>query len=316
MINYIIRRLLIAIPVLLGITIINFIIVYMSPGNPVETLIDPNMSPAQIEAQKEKLGLNAPLYIQYINWLTNLLQGNLGFSLVTYEPVLDIIIERLGPTILLMGISLVFGLIVAIPLGIISATKQSSKLDYIASGAAFAGVSIPNFFLALILIYLFSFQINIFPSGGMKTLGSEGGFIDSIMHLALPVMVMATFLAGKFIRYVRASVLETLGEDYLRTARAKGLKEFVVINKHALRNALIPIITIIGLEIPILVGGAVVTEQVFSWPGIGSLTITAITTRDYTLLMGINLIIAVAVLTTNLITDIVYSWTDPRIKYK
>jgi peptide/nickel transport system permease protein len=314
--SYIIRRLLITIPIIFGVTIINFLIINMAPGNPVEMMIDPNLSQEDIEARKDALGLNAPLYVQYFSWLMNLLKGDLGFSMSTFEPVTQIISERLGPTILLMGTALFIGLLIAIPLGIISATKQYSKLDYFVTGGAFMGISIPNFFLGLGLIYIVSLQLNLLPTGGMVTLGGDNGLADRILHLILPSVVLGIGIAGKKIRYVRSSVLETLGQDYLRTARAKGLREFIVINKHGLRNALIPIITVIGLEIPLLLGGAVIIEQIFQWPGIGQLTISSIMSRDYPTLMGLNLLAAVIVVSANLLTDIVYSLVDPRIKYE
>ncbi|MGM0901706.1 MAG: ABC transporter permease [Bacillota bacterium] len=316
MVPYIVRRLLIAIPVLFGVTIVNFLIINMAPGNPVEMYIDPNTTPEQIELRKEQLGLNDPVYVQYFRWLGNMLQGNLGYSFSTYEPVTQIISERIGPTFQLMGISLLVGLAIAIPIGIISAVRQYSKLDYFVTGASFFGISIPHFFLGLGVIYLFAVEWKILPAGGMSTLGSEGDFMDRLKHLILPVFVLAVGIAGKKVRYVRASLLEVLGQDYLRTARAKGLREFVVTNKHALRNALIPIITIIGLEIPVLLAGAVITEQVFQWPGMGQLTIQSIMSRDYPTLMALNLLTACIVLAANLVTDIFYSFADPRIKYK
>ncbi|ANY67100.1 peptide permease [Paenibacillus sp. BIHB 4019] len=316
MLAYIIRRLLIAVPVLLGVTIINFIVINLAPGSPVEMMIDPNTPPADIEAKKEALGLNDPLYLQYIHWLVDVFKGNFGFSLTTYQPVAQMIGERIGPTVTLMGLSLIVGLAIAVPLGIISATRQNSKLDYLATGGSFLGISIPNFFLALGLIYVFSLELKLLPSGGMITLGGDGGFVDRLKHLILPVLVLGTGIAGKKIRYVRSSVIDILGQDYLRTARAKGVREFMVVNKHALRNALIPIVTVIGLEVPILLGGAVVTEQIFSWPGIGQLTMGSIMNRDYPTLMALNLLAAFMVLAANLLTDIIYSVADPRIKYK
>jgi peptide/nickel transport system permease protein len=313
---YIIRRILIAIPVLFGVTIVNFLIINMAPGNPVDMYVDPNSTPEQLELRKEQLGLNDPMWVQYFRWLGNMFQGNLGYSFSTYEPVHEIIIERIGPTFQLMGISLLVGLAIAIPIGIISAVKQYSKLDYFVTGTSFLGISIPHFFLGLGVIYIFAVELQILPAGGMASLGSEGDLVDRLKHLILPVFVLAIGIAGKNVRYVRASLLEVLGQDYLRTARAKGLKEFVVTNKHALRNALIPIITVIGLEIPLLLAGAVITEQVFQWPGMGQLTIQSIMSRDYPTLMALNLLTACIVLVANLATDIFYSFADPRIKYK
>ena len=315
MFQYIVRRILIAIPVLLGVTIFNFLIIYMAPGNPVDMYINPDATEEDIQIKKEALGLNDPLYIQYFRWLGNILHGDFGISYTTYEPVLHIITERIGPTLLLMSVSLVVAYLIAIPIGIISATKQYSWTDYFTTTFSFLGVSIPPFFLGLGVMYVFAVVLQILPTGGMNTLGNEGGFLDTLFHLIMPVFVLSMGIAGSMVRYVRSSMLEVLGQDYLRTARAKGLREFVVTNKHALRNALIPIITIVGMDIPILIGGAVVTEQIFQWPGLGQLTIQSIGSRDYSVLMAINFSAAIVVLFSNLLTDIFYTVADPRIKY-
>lgn len=315
MIGYIVRRFLIAIPVLFGVTIINFIIMKMAPGNPVDMLVSPKLPAEAREAKMIELGLNDSVVVQYWNWLKNLvLHGDLGYSMITNEAVSHVIFSRLDTTIILMGTALVLGLLIAIPLGILSSTKQYSKLDYFFVTGSFLGISIPNFFLGLLLIYFFSVQLNWLPSGGTKDVGEEGGFITLLVHMVLPVIVLVANVAGRNIRYVRSSMLEILGEDYLRTARAKGVKEFLVVNQHAIRNALIPIVTIIGLEIPILFGGAVVIEQIFSWPGIGQLTLSSIMSRDYSTLMGLNLVAAFVVIAANIVTDIVYAFVDPRIR--
>lgn len=315
MIGYIVRRILVAIPVLFGVTIINFIIMKMAPGNPVDMLVSPKLPAEAREAKMIELGLNESVVVQYWNWLKNLvLHGDLGYSMITNEAVSSTIMGRLDTTLILMGTALVLGLLIAIPLGILSATKQYSKLDYVFVTGSFLGISIPNFFLGLLLIYVFSVQLNWLPSGGTKELGEEGSFVTLLVHMVLPIIVLVANVAGRNIRYVRSSMLETLGEDYLRTARAKGVKEFLVVNKHAIRNALIPIVTIIGLEIPILFGGAVVIEQIFSWPGIGQLTLSSIMSRDYSTLMGLNLVAAFVVIAANILTDIVYALVDPRIR--
>jgi peptide/nickel transport system permease protein len=315
MLGYILRRLLIAVPVLFGVTVINFIIMRMAPGNPVDMLVSPKLPEAAREAKMIELGLNEPAYVQYWNWLKNLvLEGDLGYSMITYEPVTELIASRMGPTLMLMGTALVLGLLIAIPIGIYSATKQYSKLDYTFVTGSFLGISIPNFFLALLLVYVFSIQLNWLPSGGMKELGSEGSFGSLLWHMILPVTVLVANVAGRNIRYVRSGMLEIMGQDFLRTARAKGVKEFNVVNKHAMRNALIPIVTIIGLEIPILFGGAVVIEQIFSWPGIGQLTLSSIMSRDYSTIMGLNLVAAFVVIAANILTDIAYAFVDPRIR--
>ncbi|OAB38749.1 peptide permease [Paenibacillus macquariensis subsp. defensor] len=315
MFNYVIRRIFIAIPVLTGVTIINFIIMSMAPGSPVDMLISPQIPAEALAAKRIELGLDAPAYVQYLSWFKHLLQGDLGYSMITYEPVMNMILTRMGPTLLLMGVSLIIGVAIAVPLGILSARKQYSKLDYAAVTGSFLGISVPNFFLGLGLIYVFSIWLKILPSSGMTTLGSEGGFGDILLHLIMPVIVLTANVTGRNIRYVRSSMLEILEQDYLRTARAKGLKETLVINRHAVRNALIPIITVLGMEIPILFGGAVVIEQIFSWPGIGQLTMSAIMSRDYSTIMGLNLTAAVIVIVANLLTDITYALVDPRIKY-
>ena len=315
MFSYIIRRLLIAIPVLLGVTVISFAVINMAPGSPVDMIVDPNISAADIAARKEALGLNAPLHVQYLHWMENLMQGNMGYSMTTYRPVSEMIGERIMPTFLLMGAALLIGLILAIPLGILSATKQYSKLDYLFSTGSLLGISVPTFFLGLSSIYVFSLVLKLLPSSGMVTLGGGGGLGDRLEHLIMPATVLCVNVAGKVVRYVRSCMLEILEQDYLRTARAKGLSEAIVINRHALRNGLIPIITIVGLEIATLLGGAVITEQIFSWPGIGQLTMESVMSRDYPTLMGLNLMAAVIVLVVNLLTDIAYSFVDPRIRY-
>ena len=316
MFTYLMRRIIAALPVLFGVTVINFIIMRMAPGNPVDMLVNPKLPAAAVEAKKIELGLNDPAYVQYLNWLKNLiLHGDLGYSMISYEAVGSLIWRHMGPTILLMGTALIIGILIAIPLGVLSATRQYSKLDYMAVTGSFLGISVPHFFFGLGLIYVFSIQFKLLPSSGMTELGGGGGFVDVILHLILPVIVLAANVAGRNIRYVRSSMLEILGQDYLRTARAKGLKEFLVVNRHAMRNALIPIVTVLGMEIPVLFGGAVVIEQIFSWPGIGQLTLSSIMSRDYSTIMALNLVAAIVVILANLLTDVVYAFVDPRIKY-
>lgn len=311
--KYIIKRILIAIPVLIGITIIDYAIMCMA-GSPLEMLQGPRISEAAVEAKAIALGLDKPFYVQYFVWLGQLLQGNMGYSIKSSQAVSTMIGSHLGPTLLLMGTSLVVGLLIAIPAGIYSAVHQYSAGDYAAVTFSFFGSSIPSFFLALLLIFLFTVKLNWLPSGGMTTLGTDGGVMDVVKHMIMPVIVLAVSIAGRNIRYIRSAVLEILQQDYLRTARAKGIGRFLVINKHALRNALVPIVTVIGMEIPVLFGGAVIVEQVFSWPGLGLMTMSAITARDYPVIMGVCLLSAVVVLAANLITDILYALVDPTIQ--
>ena len=311
--KYILKRILIAIPVLIGITLIDYAIMCLA-GSPLEMLKGPRISDAALQAKEIAAGLDKPLIVQYFVWLWQLLQGNLGYSMKSYEPVSAMIGSHIGPTLLLMGASLALSLLIAVPAGIYSAVKQYSKGDYAVVTASFIGSSIPSFFLALILIYIFTVKLGILPSGGMNTLGMDGSVADTIRHMVLPVTVLAVSLAGSNIRYIRSSFLEILQQDYLRTARAKGLGSMRVIWKHAMRNALLPIVTVIGMQIPMLFGGAVIIEQVFSWPGLGLMTMTAIMGRDYPVIMGVCLLSAVVVLVSNLITDILYALVDPTIQ--
>ena len=301
--KYIIKRILIAIPVLIGITIIDYAIMCLA-GSPLEMLQGPRVSEAAVEAKAIALGLDKPFYIQYFVWLGQLLQGNMGYSIKSFQSVSGMIGSHLGPTLLLMGVSLLTGLLIAIPAGIYSAVHQYSAGDYGLVTFSFLGSSIPGFFLSLLLVFVFTVKLGWLPSSGMSTLGTAGSFGDVARHMVMPVTVLAISIAGRNIRYIRSAMLEILQQDYLRTARAKGIGRFLVINKHALRNAMVPIVTVIGMEIPVLFGGAVIVEQVFSWPGLGLMTMSAISGRDYPVIMGVCLLSAVVVLAANLITDI------------
>lgn len=314
--KYIIKRLMIAIPVLIGITIVDFLLMNLAPGNPLDMMRNPFVSETALEMKEQALGLNQPIYLQYFTWLKQLLHGNLGYSVITYQPVAKLIASHIGPTLLLMGVSLFFGLLIAIPVGVISATKQYSKTDYAVVSTSFLGISIPSFFLAMVFIYLFTVKLKWLPSSGMVTLGGKGDFVDILKHIIQPALVLTIAVAGRNIRYIRSSMLEILDQEYLRTAKGKGLRNFLVVNKHAMRNALIPIVTVIGMEIPVVFGGAVVIEQIYSWPGIGLLTMSSIMSRDYPTIMGLNLVAAIIVLLANLFTDIAYGLVNPRIKLK
>ena len=311
--KYIIKRVLIAIPVLIGITIIDYAIMCLA-GSPLEMLQGPRVSEAAVEAKAIALGLDKPFYIQYFVWLGQLLQGNMGYSIKSFQSVSGMIGSHLGPTLLLMGVSLLTGLLIAIPAGIYSAVHQYSAGDYGLVTFSFLGSSIPGFFLSLLLVFVFTVKLGWLPSSGMSTLGTAGSFGDVARHMVMPVTVLAISIAGRNIRYIRSAMLEILQQDYLRTARAKGIGRFLVINKHALRNAMVPIVTVIGMEIPVLFGGAVIVEQVFSWPGLGLMTMSAISGRDYPVIMGVCLLSAVVVLAANLITDILYALVDPAIQ--
>ncbi|PJJ27973.1 ABC transporter permease [Lacrimispora celerecrescens] len=314
MLKYIIKRILIAIPVLIGITVIDFLIMTMV-GSPLELLQGPRVSEAAIETKRIALGLNKPVYVQYWIWLTNLLQGNMGYSMKSFQPVSQMIKTYIGPTLLLMSVSLFVSMLIAVPAGIYSAVHKYTPQDYTVVTLSFLGSSVPSFFLALVLIYFFTVRLGWLPSSGMYTLGAQKSAMDVIRHMIMPVIVLATSMAGTNIRYIRSAMLEILQMDYLRTARAKGIGRFLVINKHALRNALIPVITVFGMHIPILFGGAIIIEQVFSWPGLGMMTMSAIISRDYPVIMGVCLMSAIVVLVANLLTDIIYALVDPTITY-
>lgn len=315
MFKYIVKRILIAIPVLIGITIIDYAIMSLA-GSPLEMLAGPRVSEEALANKEILLGLDKPVFIQYFIWVKQLLQGNLGTSIKSYQSVATMIGSHIGPTLLLMGTSLIVGLAIAVPAGIFSAIHQYKKRDYAVVTLSFVGLSIPGFFLALMLIYLFTVRLGWLPSSGMTTLGTDGGFLDVARHMIMPVTVLAVSIAGSNIRYVRSAMLEILQSDYLRTATAKGIGRKRVINKHALRNALIPIITVIGMQIPTLFGGSIIVEKIFSWPGLGLITMNSILSRDYPVIMGVCLLSAIVVLIGNLITDILYALVDPTISYK
>ncbi|HIX65122.1 MAG TPA: ABC transporter permease [Candidatus Anaerotruncus excrementipullorum] len=312
--KYILKRLLIAIPTFFGITILVYLISSMAPGSPLEMLLaDPMATVEDMEALEHQLGLDQPVIIQYLKWLGSMLQGNLGISYRTGQPVWGMVMERLGPTLILTFASTIVAILVAVPLGIMSAYKPYSAWDYISSGLSFIGASTPTFFTGLVFIYLFAVKLQILPMGGMYDSGTRS--LSSLLtHIIMPCMVLAIFNIGSLLRQTRGSMMEVFQEDYIRTARAKGLGEFIVVMGHALRNALIPVVTVLSTMIPFLFGGAVVAEQVFGWPGLGSLMVQSINSRDYPTIMGITVIIAIAVLLGNVVTDILYGVLDPKIR--
>jgi peptide/nickel transport system permease protein len=308
------------VPILIGITIVTFVMVSLAPGDPVSALINPesaaNLGPEWVELQREKLGLNDPLPVRYLRWTSEILQGNLGYSTQDRQPISDKIIDRIGPTLRLMLTVQLISLAIAIPIGIISALRQYSFLDYLVSVLGFAAISIPSFFLALGGIYIFGLRLGWLPTAGMRTIGEDPSFWDSVHHLILPAGVLGLANAAPLIRYVRSSMLEVVRQEYVGVARAKGLSERAVILRHAARNALIPLITVVALGLPAIVGGTVIIETIFAWPGMGQLAITAVRARDYPMIMALNLIIATLILTSNLLADVLYAVADPRIKYE
>ena len=310
MFRYILKRLLYAIPVFLGITFVIYTLINLAPGGPLSVLAaSGEMSLSDLEALKISMGLDKPIVIRYFIWLGDLLHGDFGISYRTSQEVSLMISQRIMPSLMLTGTGILAAMLVGVPLGIISAYKPNSVWDHISTFISFIGASVPNFFLSLLLIYVLAVKLKWFPTSGMQSSGMSGNLLDLLHHLALPAFVCGIQPIGNYIKQTRSSVLEVLNEEYIKTARSKGLTNVVIVLKHAFRNALIPIVTTISLSIPFLIGGAVVTEQIFAWPGIGSLMITAITSRDYPVICGV-------VLVANLILDLIYAALDPRIKFK
>ena len=318
MYRWLVRRILISLPVLVGITVLSFVFVRLAPGDPVRMMVNPEYMAGGAEdyiaRRRAELGLDQPLPIQYVAWVSEVVRGNLGYSFFDRRPVGDILKERVWPTTELMGAALLLALLIGVPLGLLAAVRQYSVLDYASAVVSLATISTPSFFLGLAAIYIFSLKLNLLPTSGMFTAGAERNWLDDLHHLVLPAIILGLNLAGPFVRYARSSLLEVVRQDYLTTAQAKGLQSRLVIVRHALPNALIPLITVVALQIPALFAGAVVIEQIFSWPGMGQLALASITQRDYPVLMGFTMIIAVLVLLSNLAADIAYAFVDPRIR--
>lgn len=333
MFKYFIKRLLLLVPVVLGVSILVFVIMHVLTSDPTSIILGQHASEDQIAALRQQLGLNDPLYIQYWDFLKGILQGNFGNSLITKSSVAKEIFTRFPATIELAIVSIIVASIVGVTLGVLSAVKQNSIIDYLCMGGSLIGVSMPIFWLGLILIVVFSVGLHILPVSGRATIGMEPvritglylidslmrgnmtAFWDSLKHLVLPVAALASYSTAIIARMTRSAMLEVLGQDYIRTARSKGLAENIIIKSHGLRNALIPVTTVIGLQLGSLLGGAVLTETVFSWPGIGSYTIDAILKSDYPVVQGAVMIMAVVFVLVNLFVDLLYAYIDPRIKF-
>jgi peptide/nickel transport system permease protein len=313
--KYVIKRIIIAIIVFLGITVAVYFISSLAPGSPIDALMTPGMSAADIELFRVKMGLDQPVYVQYFNWLVSFFHGDFGYSMKSGEPILNILVQRVRPTLILMIASTVFAILIAVPLGVLSAYKPYSVIDYVSSGLAFLGAAMPTFFISLAGIYIFSVVLGWLPISGMYAAGDKS-FSSLVHHMAMPVGVMAFSLLGNLVRQTRSSMMEIINDDYVRTARSKGLSEIQVVLIHALRNALIPIVTQIGNLIPFVVGGSVVVEQIFGWPGIGSWMVEAILGRDYSVIMSLTVIIASTVLVCNIVIDMIYTLLDPRIHHE
>ena len=311
---FLIRRVLQIIPLLIGITILVFLLINAVPGSPVsDAAFNPGTRPEDVAQIKRQLGLDQPLYKRYFVWFGNVLQGDLGKSMVSYRDVRGEIAGRLPNTLKLTVAAFLLSLLFSIPIGIYSAIKRNSVFDYTATVASVAGVSIPNFWLALMLILFFAVRLRWLPSGGTQNIG-DGSLVDQLKHLILPAITLAIVELAGWTRYIRAQMLEVIRQDYIRTARAKGLNERLIILRHAFRNALLPLITLFGLSIPQFFSGALIIETIFSWPGIGRLTFDSAVSRDYTMIMGTVLLSSTMVVLGNLLADIGYGLLDPRVK--
>jgi peptide/nickel transport system permease protein len=319
LLNYIIRRLLIALPSLLGISLVLFTVLALAPGDPFEDLANnPNVPPEVRMALRAQFGLDDPIWTRYLRWLASMLQGDWGFSFVSRINVDALISQRIGVTIAVIGMSQLVALLVALPVGVLAAVKPYSWFDRIASTIAFVGFSLPTFFTGVLFILLFSVQLGWLPFVYRSDLSSTGWqwWVDQFKQSIMPIMVLGLFQAASWMRYVRSAVLDVIRLDYVTTARSKGLGEGAVINKHVVRNALIPVVTLVALQMPAVFGGAIVTEQIFRIPGIGSLLIDAILRNDTPVIMAVTFVFSCLVIFFNLVADVLYGWLDPRISYR
>lgn len=300
---------------------ISYLALSLAPGDPLTARLDPAIlaelvrNPEVLEQRRHDLGLDQPVPVRYVIWLSGVVQGDFGYSITSHTPIASEIGKRMGPTLLLMGTATVIALLLGIPFGIISALRQYSLLDYVLTTFTMTMSSTPSFVLGLSAIYVFAVGFHLLPSGGMQTLGKPETLQDLISHIILPATVLGLGAAAPLLRYTRASMLDVLHSEYVVTARAKGLLPRTVILRHAFRNSLIPIITVVGLLLPELVAGAVITEQVFAWPGMGQLAVRAASSRDPALMMGVVLVVGTAVILTNIVVDALYARVDPRIRF-
>ena len=315
MIQYILRRLLLMIPVALLVTMGVFVLARISPADPVLVFAGEERDPAALESIRKDLGLDEPMPVQYVAWLGRALQGDLGRSFQNHQKVSEAITERLPATFELGVAALLISVTFALIIGILSAVKRNSVVDLLSTSITLMGVSFPSFFLGVVLILLFAYVIpgRIFPPGGFTPISQDLG--ENLRRLVLPAVTLATGSLALNLRQVRSSLLEVFGHEYMRTARAKGLKESVVITRHALKNALIPVVTLVGIQVGAIIEGAVITETIFFWPGVGRLAVQAIPSHDYPVVQGVVLVSALSFMVSTLLVDVLYAWIDPRISY-
>ena len=313
--TYVFRRVLEMIPLLFGVSLILFGVLHLAPGGPLDVYADnPSVSQEALAQMKTAFGLDKPLPVQYADWLSSFARGQWGYSLRTGRPALQDALERVPATLTLGGSAFALALILAVPLGVLSATHRRGSLDYGATLFSFLGISMPVFWLALMLQLLFAVRLRWLPSAGMNEIGN-GSLLDLLRHLLMPMLVLAVASVAGWSRYIRGSMIDVLGQDYVRTARAKGLRERSVVYRHAMRNALVPVVTVIALDFAGLLSGAVITETIFAWPGLGRLFIESMDGRDYPVLMGLMMLGSLALVFTNFLTDLLYAAIDPRIRY-
>jgi len=311
---YIIRRILIMVPLLLGLSLFIFVLIRLAPGDPTLFYLpqDREMPPEVQERVMQRLGLDQPIHIQYIRWLTSAVQGDFGFAYGYGEPALSLIWGRLPATVELQLTALLIALTLALPIGIISATRQYSFIDNVVTSFTFFGLSMPNFWFALLMIFLFAVQLDWLPAVGN---GADRPFLVRLQYLIMPALVLALNDMALYMRFMRSSMLEVIRQDFIITARAKGLKQATILFRHALKNAILPMITIVGLSLPRLLGGSIIVESIFAWPGVGRLGYDAVLRRDYPTIMAITMLSATFIMIVNLLVDVAYSFADPRIVY-
>ncbi len=316
MTRYVARRLLHLGPVLIGVSIVIFMVLHLTPGDPAEIMLGSQATQADLARLRAELGLSEPLHVQYVRWVSHIAYGDLGRSLWTKRPVLSEVTHRFQATLILTGAALFFSTVGGIGLGVVSAVRPNSLLDRCSAVASLFGASMPVFWLGIVLMVIFALWLRWLPASGMFSPYGQGGLPDLLTHLVLPAMTLAAASVTIVARLTRSTMLEVLGQDYIRTARAKGLVETAVVLRHGLKNALIPIVTVVGVQAGFLLGGAVLTETVFAWPGVGTLMVQGILARDFPLVQGCVLIVALTFVLVNLAVDLLYACLDPRIRYE
>jgi peptide/nickel transport system permease protein len=314
--RYLTRRLLLLVPVLLGVSIVVFMVLHLSPGDPAEIMLGTQATQEDLSRLRAELGLTEPLHVQYVHWLAHVARGDLGRSLWMKRPVLGEVLTRFNATLLLTGTALVLSTVIGVLLGVSAATRPNSLLDRLSAVASLFGASMPSFWLGIVLMVIFALWLGWLPASGMYAPYAGGDLRDLLAHLILPALTLGAASMTIVARLTRSAMLDTLGQDYVRTARAKGVAERGVVLRHGLRNALVPIVTVVGVQVGYLLGGAVLTETVFAWPGVGTLMVQGILARDFPLVQGCVLVVALAFVLVNLAVDLLYAWLDPRIRYE